>query len=149
MARLYVGTYAKYNEGSIDGAWLDLEDYNTPEDFLEACYELHSDEEDPELMFQDYEDFPSEYYSESSPNLEAIYEWLEMDDEDRAILEAYQNCMDSKGTLAEAKDALYMECSSWDDFVRDFANETLLSEIKHNVTRQIIEDYFDYEAYVL
>ncbi|MDO8250269.1 MAG: antirestriction protein ArdA [Rhodoferax sp.] len=24
--RVYVGTYAKYNEGSIEGGWLDLED---------------------------------------------------------------------------------------------------------------------------
>jgi hypothetical protein len=25
--RIYVGTYAKYNAGSIAGAWLDLDDY--------------------------------------------------------------------------------------------------------------------------
>lgn len=26
--QVYVGTYAKYNNGSIQGAWLDLEQYN-------------------------------------------------------------------------------------------------------------------------
>ena len=29
MPRIYVGTYAKYNAGSIAGQWLDLEDYAT------------------------------------------------------------------------------------------------------------------------
>lgn len=50
-ARIYVGTYAKYNEGSIFGKWLDLSDYSDSEEFYEACRELHKDEEDPELMF--------------------------------------------------------------------------------------------------
>ena len=42
MARIYVGTYAKYNAGSIKGAWLDLEDYADRDAFLEACRELHN-----------------------------------------------------------------------------------------------------------
>ncbi len=54
-ARIYVGTYAKYNEGSIFGKWLDLSDYSDKDEFYETCRELHKDEEDPELMFQDWE----------------------------------------------------------------------------------------------
>ena len=27
-ARVYVGTYEKYNNGSIAGAWIDLEDHD-------------------------------------------------------------------------------------------------------------------------
>jgi len=53
--KLYVGTYKKYNEGSLFGEWLDLDDYSDKDDFIEACLELHKDEDDPELMFQDYE----------------------------------------------------------------------------------------------
>lgn len=58
MAKLYVGTYAKYNSGSIAGAWLDLEDYADRDSFLVAARELHKDESDPELMYQDFEGFP-------------------------------------------------------------------------------------------
>lgn len=58
-ARVYVGTYAKYNEGSIFGKWLDLSDYSDKEEFYDACRDLHSDEEDAEFMFQDYENIPS------------------------------------------------------------------------------------------
>lgn len=58
MARVYVGTYGKYNGGSIKGAWLNLDDYNTYGDFLKKCGEVHKDERDPEFMIQDTEDFP-------------------------------------------------------------------------------------------
>ena len=61
---LYVGTYAKYNDGSIFGKWLNLSDYSDSSEFFEACKELHKDEEDPEYMFQDHENVPSHLYSE-------------------------------------------------------------------------------------
>ncbi len=51
--RVYVGTYAKYNDGNLFGKWFDLEDYTDLDEFYEACADLHADEEDPELMFQD------------------------------------------------------------------------------------------------
>lgn len=58
MARVYVGTYKKYNEGNLNGAWLDLAKYETYQDFMKACRELHKDERDPEYMIQDAEGFP-------------------------------------------------------------------------------------------
>ena len=36
-AKVYVGTYGKYNNGSLFGAWLDLSDYADKEEFYEAC----------------------------------------------------------------------------------------------------------------
>ena len=64
-ASVYVGTYGKYNNGSLFGAWLDLSDYADKEEFYEACRELHKDEEDAEFMFQDYENIPENLISES------------------------------------------------------------------------------------
>lgn len=58
-ASVYVGTYRKYNEGSIFGKWLKLSEYTDKEEFYTACRELHQDEEDPEFMFQDYENIPN------------------------------------------------------------------------------------------
>lgn len=52
-ARVYVGTYAKYNSGSLFGKWLDLSDYSD------------KDEQEPEFMFQDYENIPETLISES------------------------------------------------------------------------------------
>lgn len=70
-AKIYVGTYAKYNNGSLKGAWLNLADYNDKEDFYDAVRELHADEcdEDGEFqgepMFQDWEEIPEFMVGES------------------------------------------------------------------------------------
>jgi antirestriction protein len=77
MSRVYVGTYRKYNEGSIAGEWLELEDYDSRADFYEACRELHSDEADPELMFQDWEEIPEKYITESSID-DDLWDWLKL-----------------------------------------------------------------------
>jgi antirestriction protein len=34
--RIYVGTYAKYNDGSLFGKWMDLSDYIDLDDFYKA-----------------------------------------------------------------------------------------------------------------
>jgi antirestriction protein len=52
--KIYVGTYYKYNNGSIAGAWIDLENLSKDE-FYSKCQELHKDEIDPEFMYQDWE----------------------------------------------------------------------------------------------
>ncbi len=65
-ASVYVGTYNKYNNGSIAGKWMNLSDYESKEDFYKACRELHKDEKDPEFMFQDWESVPRSFIGESS-----------------------------------------------------------------------------------
>ena len=51
---VYVGTYHKYNCGSLYGMWVDLTSFLDYDDFMEFCHLLHIDEEDPEFMYQDY-----------------------------------------------------------------------------------------------
>ena len=70
MPSVYVGTYSKYNRGSIGGAWLDLEDYGDKDEFMKARQELHADEYDPEFMFQNYEGIPSQFITECSVKAE-------------------------------------------------------------------------------
>ena len=88
MAQVYVGTYTKYNNADLSGEWLDLEDYADYEDFIAACKELHKDEADPELMFQDFEGFPVEFYHESRID-PRVWDWLELDDGERKMYVAY------------------------------------------------------------
>lgn len=85
--RIYVGTYAKYNNGSIEGKWLDLTDYSSKEEFIEACLELHSDEKDPELMFQDYENIPEEFIGESWIS-DDVFEAIEISQKVEAMSES-------------------------------------------------------------
>ena len=58
-ARIYVGTYAKYNNGSLQGEWVELSDFYDLDDFMERCAEIHEDEEEPEYMFQVWEEIPN------------------------------------------------------------------------------------------
>jgi len=55
---LYCGTYGKYNNGDLSGLWVDLSTFDDYDDFINFCKAYHADEYDPELMFQDYENFP-------------------------------------------------------------------------------------------
>ncbi len=58
---VYVGTYRKYNEGSLFGMWVDLTACANYDEFIEVCHKLHADEDDPELMYQDFEYFPRRF----------------------------------------------------------------------------------------
>jgi antirestriction protein len=115
--RLYVGTFAKYNSGSIKGDWIDLEGHDK-ESFLEACRELHLDESDPEFMFQDYEGFPKSFYSESYvPSI--LWDWIDASESDREVWNAYAEAVGlpfSDTTLEQAQDAFVGEFNSIEDF---------------------------------
>ena len=53
---IYCGTYGKYSgEKGICGLWIDLTTFYDYDDFVNFCNAIHADEDDPELMFQDYE----------------------------------------------------------------------------------------------
>lgn len=92
-AKIYVGTYHKYNSGSIAGEWVDLEDFEDTADFYEYCREIHKDEKDPEFMFQDYENIPENLVSESHLDAkffeirnELLYRYDSADLEDENLL---------------------------------------------------------------
>lgn len=141
-ARVYVGTYAKYNSGSIAGKWLDLENYADHDDFMAACAKLHADEDDPEFMFQDYKGFPRGFYGESyiDPDL---WEWLDLDDHDRELLAVYQDHVDENGTIDQARDAFAGRADSPEDWAAEWLEET--GEIAEIPER--LRGYFDYAAY--
>ena len=84
-AEIYVGTYAKYNNGNLNGDWLDITNM-TAEEFEEACIELHDDEEYPEFMYQDTNlpDILSGFVTESNVDeqLFTVIEWLERNNYD-------------------------------------------------------------------
>lgn len=141
--RVYVGTYAKYNNGSIKGAWLDLTDYADEEAFLAACAELHSDESDPELMFQDFEGFPRSFYGESGIDSD-IWDWLAMSDDDKELLSVYRDNIDSNGDLDAAQEAF---CGKYDREI-DWAYETVDDGGYLEGASDFCKQYFDYESFL-
>lgn len=139
--RVYVGTYAKYNAGSIEGAWIDLEDHDA-ETFREACLALHKDEHDPELMFQDFEGFPRAFYGESylAPRL---WDWLALDEHDRDLWTVYIEDVSQDADLDAARDAflgIY-------DSPRDWAEEWLDQDPGFHAIPDRLKAFFDFDAY--
>jgi antirestriction protein len=118
--KIYVGTYAKYNSGSIAGAWLTLSDYNGAQDFLAACYNLHNDESDPELMFQDFDDIHKSYQNESV-ELSAVYEYVNAcNDNNKDIINAGLDCEIPLDSVMGAYIGTY---DSDSDFAYDMAEQ--------------------------
>lgn len=96
---IYVGTYKKYNEGSLFGKWIYLNEFTDYEELLNEMKQLHKDEKDPEFMFQDFEypklfeelDLISESYI--SKEIFDVLEVIENCNFRIEILEAYCYCM--------------------------------------------------------
>lgn len=142
---IYVGTYSKYNNGSIAGKWLDLTNYATKEEFYEACKELHKDEADPEFMFQDFENFPEELYSESGMD-ERIIEFANMDEHEREIVMEYADaCGSLPDDLSDCYDAYFTELSSHNH--EQELGEYIVEEGLFGVAiPDELANYIDYEA---
>lgn len=149
-AQIYVGTYAKYNEGSIYGKWLKLSDYSDKDEFYEACRELHKDEQDPELMFQDWEYIPSDLIGESwlADNIFEIIEAIdELDDDKKAAFEVWLNHGSHDITTKDIADLI---CSFEDDFQGAYDDE---EDYAYEIVEQCYElpefakTYFDYAKF--
>jgi antirestriction protein len=142
MSKIYVGTYRKYNEGSLKGDWLDLADYADKDAFLEACSELHSDESDPELMFQDWEDIPTRFIGESHID-EKTWDWLELSEDEREIVAIYMDEVDQHAPIETALECYEGEHDSEEDWARDFWDHTGMV----NQLPEFAQNYIDYEQF--
>ena len=122
-ARIFVGTYAKYNEGSIFGKWMDLSDYSDREKFYDACRELHNDEEDPELMFQDWENIPSPLIGESwlSDNIFEVVEAISNQSE--TWQEAFAAWLNYTGNDLSSEDIEHLISSFEDEYQGQYRSE--------------------------
>ena len=146
---VYVGTYHKYNCGSLFGMWLDLTTFASYEDFCEVCRFLHRDEADPELMFQDMENFPDAWYNESGldeDTFDLILQYADLDDDERRAFDAY---IENKGSGRDAevfddfRDKYVGEFDSEEEFAEHIADECgMLDKVPES-----IKQYFNYERF--
>lgn len=149
-ARVYVGTYNKYNNGSFFGKWLDLSDYSDKDEFLEACRELHEDEQDPEFMFQDYENIPEALFSESWLS-EKFFELRDaVEDMDDTRQEAFFVWCNHKGHDFEKDDAADLGSSFEDEYQGEYDDE---EDFAYQIVEECYElpefakSYFDYAKF--
>ena len=142
---IYCGTYGKYSgEKGICGLWIDLSSFNSYDDFIEFCQAIHADEEDPELMAQDYEGFPRQWYNEgfmSEDDFDHILEYSDMCDKHGQ--EAVDDYMEFHDELDNFEEAYCGEWDSEEDFARHIVEEC------YDLERSMgdLARYFDYEAF--
>lgn len=162
-ARVYCGTYRKYNEGSIFGKWFELSEFYNKDDFYQACADLHNDEDDPEFMFKDWENIPDGLISEcwlSDKIFEVIEKIKSLDDNYQNAFMAYidylsynLNNEDIGSIYNDFEEAYQGEFDSDEDFAQNIAEE--LGYIDRKVTwpytcidwewaaRDLMYDYFE------
>lgn len=148
-ARIYVGTYAKYNNGSLQGEWVELSDFYDLDDFIEHCAEIHEDEEEPELMFQDWENIPEELIDEGHLDSNFFELRDELENLDGMNVSAFWIWVENTGKdLTESVYYLMRQFNS--AFVGRYVNkEEFAREIvsmEHELS-EFAERYFDYDKY--
>lgn len=140
---VYCGTYGKYNNGSIEGMWIDLTTFIDYDEFIEFCCDLHADEEDPELMFQDYENFPRELYSESCFDEDTFDKIIEYaNHSDRDAVDAFLSCY-GIDQLDKFDEVYQGKFDSEEDFARHIVDEC------YDLDKMLgsLSYYFDYDAF--
>lgn len=142
---VYCGTYGKYNGGSLEGQWIDLTTFGGDfDEFIRYCQALHADEEDPELMMQDYENFPETWYDEclSEADFDSIIEYTDLcEDWDKEAIDAY---ISLTGEL-DADNFRDKYIGKWDSEA-DFAEHIITECYNLGDIPAIIADHIDYEA---
>ena len=143
--KVYVGTYGKYNDGSLKGAWVDLDDFVTYDDFMAYCRKLHGDEKDPEFMFQDYEDIPSAFIGESYLS-EDFWDFMNDEDIDENVKYAIIEEEGDYDSYQRVKDDImvFPEARTMEDVAYAYVDEIGgLEQLGDNLLQQ----YFDYEGF--
>lgn len=139
---VYVGTYGKYNNGSLEGEWVDLTKFNNKQEFLRYCNKLHSNEPEGqrEFMFQDWEYIPDLFIGES---------W---------ISDKFWDFMNDDSYPYDVKYAVAEHASDVDEYFKDIENIAIypgcnnMADVAEYAVReygllQNPEYYFDYQQY--
>jgi len=139
---IYVGTYGQYNNGSLYGRWFDLTEYSEQSEFYNAIAEYHKKEHDPEFMFQDWENIPSQFIGESYLSDE-FWDYLKFIDSSYLDQEAIDAGLSLGIPLDKLEEAYYGQYDSDTDLAYEYIDSTgMLSDVPDSIS-----NYFDYESF--
>lgn len=148
MLKIYLTNLGKYNEGILQGEWLELP--VSQEELKEVFERIGINEEYEEYFITDYEcDFYEVGEYENLDTLNEIAERIEeLDEEESKVVKALMSELGY--TLDEAIEKvnngdyrIYSECNDMTDIAYEVVEECgYLNNVPENVAR-----YFDYEAF--
>lgn len=153
--KIYVADLAAYNNGKLIGEWLDLSDYDSGDEVMDAITELlekwskESGEEREEFAIHDYENFDSSLYSEymGEGDFDIIIKSYKLAKEKGVPTNVISYVMNqySPDDIEDWFDSYYY---GYFDSDTDFAYEyvDMIGGLE-NVGQDTLETYFDYEAF--
>lgn len=121
--QVYVSTWNRYNSGTLDGAWLDLESFRDAEALYDYINKMFSDEWESdtlEPMWQDWEGVPDCLQDDGAcmRDLERVYEWLALDDDKREAVAEYWDEVEDASDVDDILDHL-----EWEGDPNDYYDE--------------------------
>jgi antirestriction protein len=158
-AKIYVADLAEYNNGRLVGKWLDLSDYSSGAEVMEAIQEMLDEQTKKdkygdvheEYAIHDYEGFPSSFYHESmgESDFDQLYEILKIADDANLPLDVLMKAMSDLGYEDDPQRVAEEYSSSipasmgneWRDFAYEWADSVGIDGVGN------IESYFDYEEF--
>jgi antirestriction protein len=149
MINIYVGTYHKYNCGSIRGKWLELP--LTDDELKNELDWVAGTETDPEFMIQDFEtDFNIKI--EECDNIEELNELARKTNNWSETQKEVFGCMvDDWGSDIEDACEKVEDCEYWyiegnndEELAQNYINELGGLDC---LDRETLERYFDFEAF--
>jgi antirestriction protein len=160
-AKIYVADLAEYNNGRLVGKWLDLSDYSSGAEVMEAIQEMLDEQTKKdkygdvheEYAIHDYEGFPRSFYSEymGESDFDALYDMMKVADSSNLPLEVLMEAVSDLGYEDDPErvaEAYYTSVpASMGNEWRDFAYEYIdsIGSIKEAVSNP--DYYFDFESF--
>lgn len=149
--KIYISSYAAYNSALLVGGWFDLSDYTCSSDLLIEASDLlkrqapHLNHE--ELMYQDWENIPSGMISEHGADWDALFALSELDEDDRAKIEAYdrQHGSHTQTDLQDKIDSVVAQVEpcpfdrEWRDWCTDQALTSVLASQGIEATQGLLD----------
>jgi antirestriction protein len=135
--RIYVADLEAYNNGRLEGEWLDLSDYNDADELMDAIQNVLKKSGGEEYAIHDVEYIPSSMYSEymGKRDFEELYEMMDLAKQNDLPLEVVQYVVSQYGT--SAVDEFTGKYDSADDFAQQMVDDLG------------IESFIDFERYLI
>ena len=139
---VYASTFGLYSRGSLFGKWFYFDEYESLEEMKESIVAYFKGNDDPEVMYQDFENLPHALYDESSLS-ESLFNFCKYVENNEADYEAASAFVELFYEWDEEKftEKYVGEFGTYQDLGWHFVENGCL-EIPEN-----IEPYFDYEKY--
>jgi antirestriction protein len=121
--KIYVADLEAYNNGTLQGEWLDLADYNDSDELMDAIQDLLNGWGVEEYAIHDVEYVPSSMYSEymGKRDFEELYKMIDLAKDSDLPLEVVQEVVSQYG--ASAVNEFVGKYDSADDFAQQLVDD--------------------------